>query len=150
MIVAVDELNARDFSDPAVLATDHGIITGANHQALQLFGYTRNEMVGENLRMLMPTAVAEHHDKFLSHYRKHRDRRLIGKTRVVSIRRKDGSEPQCTIRLGEYMVGSELCFVGVFSDDPGESSGVATDGVETWQEFDEQTDPFVEEDERCQ
>ena len=143
MIVAVDELDAADFSDPAVLASDHGVILSANHQALQLFGYTNNEMEGQNLKMLMPESIAMHHDRFLAHYRKHRDRRLIGKARVVPIRRKDGSEPSCTIRLGEYMIGSELRFVGIFSVEP---EGQSALDLDTWQEFDdEQTDPFVDD-----
>lgn len=115
MIITVDVLDVENFEDAAVAATDHGIIVDANWQALELFGYTEGEMVGQNLSMLMPTSVGSHHDGFLAHYRKHKDRRLIGKARTVNIRCKDGSEPLCTIRLGEYMEGKNLRFVGVLT-----------------------------------
>ena len=115
MIITVDVLDVENFADAAVAATDQGIIVDANWQAIELFGYTEGEMVGQNLSMLMPSSVASHHDGFLAHYRKHKDRRLIGKARTVNIRCKDGSEPLCTIRLGEYMEGKNLRFVGVLS-----------------------------------
>lgn len=116
MIMHVNKLNLDMFGAAAAVASDdHGVIVGANRQALQLFGYNEAEVVGKNLKMLMPSSVGKHHDGFLSHYRKHQDRRLIGKARVLSIRCKDGREPQYTLRLGEYMEGKHLRFVGVFT-----------------------------------
>lgn len=117
MITAVDKLDITMFASPAVAATDQGVIVSANRQAEKLFGYTAEEMVGENLRMLMPSCIAKNHDTFLAHYRKYKDRRLIGKPRVVNIKRKDGSEPEYCIMLGEYMEGKSLRFVGVFTEE---------------------------------
>lgn len=117
MITSVETLDVNAFDAAAVAATDQGIIVAANALAQKLFGYSEAEMVGENLRMLMPGSVAQHHDGFLDHYRKHHDRRLIGKARIVNIRCRDGSEPQYTIRLGEFMEGKNLRFVGVFTNE---------------------------------
>lgn len=119
MITSVEALDVNAFHGAAVAATDNGVIIGVNQLAEEVFGYKEAELLGQNLRMLMPKAVASHHDAFLEHYRKHRSRRLIGKARRVSILRKDGTKTEYTLRLGEYMEGSTLRFVGVFTqDDP--------------------------------
>lgn len=115
MISAVEHVDVDMFDTAAVAADDHGTILALNEMALGLFGYGAKEVVGQNLKMLMPASVAQHHDIFLAQYRKNHDRRLIGKARVVNIRCKDGSEPECTIRLGEYMEGKKLRFIGAFS-----------------------------------
>ena len=146
MIITVDVLDVENFEDAAVASTDHGIIVDANKQALQLFGYSEAEMVGQNLSMLMPASVSKHHDGFLAHYRKHRDRRLIGKARTVHIRCRDGSEPLCTIRLGEYMEGKNLRFVGVLTR--GDTTAVddaATASDATWADYDSDGDPFTDD-----
>ena len=148
MIMHVNKLNLDMFGAAAAVASDdHGVIVGANRQALQLFGYNEAEVVGKNLKMLMPSSVGKHHDGFLSHYRKHQDRRLIGKARVLSIRRKDGSEPQYTLRLGEYMEGKSLRFVGVLTR--GDTTAVddtsTANEADTWHDYDSDGDPFTDD-----
>lgn len=136
MIMHVDKLNLDMFGCAAAVATDdHGIIVEANRKALSLFGYSEAEIVGRNVSMLMPTSIAKHHDAFMAHYRKHQDRRLIGLARVVNLLCRDGSQPAMTLRLGEYVEGKKLRFVGVFTEptpeelDTSEDQDTSEDGL---------------------
>lgn len=147
MIISVDVLDVENFEDAAVASNDHGIIVDANKQALQLFGYSEAELIGQNLSMLMPASVSKHHDGFLAHYRKHRDRRLIGKARAVHVRCRDGGEPLCTIRLGEYMEGKNLRFVGVLTrgDTTAMDDTSTANDADTWHDYDSDGDPFTDD-----
>lgn len=126
MITGVQTLDVEEFRGAAVASDDMGIIVAVNSYAEELFGYSGREIVGHNLSMLMPEAYAIRHDAFMAHYRKNRTRRLIGKARLVNIRCKDGAEPEVTIRLGEYMEGRNLRFVGVFTAEESDGSSERT------------------------
>ena len=44
---------------------DLGIITNLNQGASRIFGYTKSEMIGQNIEKLMPSIYARHHSKVL-------------------------------------------------------------------------------------
>ena len=49
------------------------------------------ELIGQNVRMLMPQPYQDEHDKYLQHYLATGVKRVIGIGREVQGRRKDGS-----------------------------------------------------------
>lgn len=58
----------------------------------QLFGYTREEMVGQPIEMLIPERYRGHHTEYRAEYVAHPEIRAMGHGRELFGRRKDGSE----------------------------------------------------------
>jgi PAS domain S-box-containing protein len=76
----------------AIITIDlRGTIQSVNAAALEMFGYTDTEMIGQNVNMLMPSPYFEQHDRYLSAYTETGEKRVIGVGREVVGRRKDGS-----------------------------------------------------------
>lgn len=82
----------------------------------RLFGYTAMEVVGNNVKMLMPTPYHEQHDDYLTHYSATREKRIIGVGREVIGRRKDGTTFPMYLSVGEGHQGDESLFVGIVHD----------------------------------
>ncbi len=93
-----------------------GTIESINEAALRLFGYTRDELVGGNVRRLMPASYGADHDSYLARYLKTGERRVIGIGREVVGRRKDGSEFPIDLSVGEGWLGGQRFFTAVLRD----------------------------------
>jgi PAS domain S-box-containing protein len=76
----------------AIITIDRsGIIQSVNAAAERMFGYAAAEMVGQNVNMLMVSPYREAHDGYIARYLRTKDKRIIGTSREVNARRKDGS-----------------------------------------------------------
>ncbi|MCA3010060.1 MAG: PAS domain S-box protein [Phycisphaerales bacterium] len=93
-----------------------GTIESINEAALRLFGYTRAELLGKNVKMLMPAPYGAEHDGYLGRYLKTGERRVIGIGREVVGRRKDGSEFPIDLSVGEGWLGGQRFFTAVLRD----------------------------------
>jgi len=102
--------------DAMVVIDDHGIVSSFSAAAERLFGYDQTEIVGQNVKILMPSPDREAHDGYISHYLKTGERRIIGLGRVVNGRRKDGTTFPMELAVGEAMSGSERIFTGFIRD----------------------------------
>lgn len=68
-----------------------GKITLANRQSESLFGYSREEMLGQNVEMLVPESVRPRHPQFVKNFISHPQSRAMGLGRDLNGQRKDGS-----------------------------------------------------------
>jgi PAS domain S-box-containing protein len=85
--------------DAMLLADSSGRIVSLNAQAEELFGYTRLELLGEQVEVLVPTHLAEAHIKQRDGYFENPRPRPLGLGLGLSGRRKDGSEFPAGISL---------------------------------------------------
>lgn len=100
-----------------VIAIDRsGIIQLVNPAAEVLFGYRAAELLGRNVRMLMPSPDREAHDQYLANYLTTGVRKIIGIGREVLGLRKDGSEFPLYLSVGEARDGARHWFVAVIHD----------------------------------
>lgn len=75
----------------AVLSIDrHGRVVIFNPAAERIFGYQRNEIVGQKVNLLMAEPYATEHDGYIERYEKTGEARAIGRIRSVTARRKNG------------------------------------------------------------
>ena len=95
---------------------DHGIVRSFNPAAQDLFGYSAVEVVGRNVKMLMPEPVQGEHDGFLSRFQDTGEARIIGQPREVSGLRKDGSSFPIELFVSEAETPDGRLFVGGISD----------------------------------
>ncbi len=93
-----------------------GIIQTVNPAAKEIFGYSSAEMVGQNVKMLMPEPYASEHDDYLTNFYTTGDAKVIGIGREVVGQRKDGSTFPLELAVSEMEVHGELMFTGIVRD----------------------------------
>jgi len=101
----------------AILTIDErGIIESLNPAAERLFGYTAEELIGQNIAMLMPAPFCDLHDSYLAHYLATGERKVIGSVREVSGRRADGTIFPIELSVSELHLGGRRMFTGLVHD----------------------------------
>lgn len=102
--------------DGILTIDENGIVASVNAAACRLFGYGRDEIVGRNVKMLMPVPYSEEHDGYLANYRRTGERKIIGIGREVEGRRADGSTFPMELAVGEATANGHKIFSGVVRD----------------------------------
>lgn len=102
--------------DGIITIDTSGIIHSFNPTAEKLFGYASYEVVGKNIKMLMPRHIAIEHDHYLQRYLQTEQRHIIGKAREVEAMRKDGSTFIMELGVTELELSDERLFTGVVRD----------------------------------
>jgi two-component system sensor kinase FixL len=100
--------------DAMVVIDRDGIVQYFSTAAERLFGYTSDEIRGQNVKLLMPQPYRDQHDGYLLRYLTTGERRIIGIGRVVVGLRKDGSTFPMELSVGEAR-GTRL-FTGFVRD----------------------------------
>jgi two-component system sensor kinase FixL len=117
-LVRAERLDAilNTTTDGIIVIDSRGIVETFNPAAERLFGYSRQEVVGRNVSMLMPSPFREEHDGYVSRYLQTGHARVIGIGREVTGRRKDGRLFPLRLSVGEFRAGGERKFTGVLHD----------------------------------
>ncbi|PRP88104.1 hypothetical protein PROFUN_04195 [Planoprotostelium fungivorum] len=115
------------FNNAVVITSEEGTITGVNNRALEMFGYTRNEMMGHPVTIIMPTRFHAVHGNYMSSYMKTKDKRLIGKPRILPMVRADGAPMQVLLSLGEIEQNGTTKFIATLR--LADSDGTMTRGT---------------------
>jgi PAS domain S-box-containing protein len=93
-----------------------GLIKLFNPAAARLFGYTGEEVLGQNVHILMPEPYRHEHEGYIRHYHETGEKRIIGIGREVEGRRKDGSTFPMHLAVGEITGFPDWAFVGIVRD----------------------------------
>jgi two-component system, LuxR family, sensor kinase FixL len=93
-----------------------GLIQTVNPAAEKLFGYPSSELVGNNVKMLMPAPYQQEHDEYVARYLQTGVKRIIGIGREVVGLRKDGTVFPMDLSVAEAWSGGERIFVGIVRD----------------------------------
>lgn len=102
--------------DGIIVISADGRIEAFNPAAERLFGYPAAEMLGHNVRELMPEPYAHEHDGYLHNYLTTGERKIIGIGREVTGRRADASEFPMELAVSEIRIGDERRFTGLVRD----------------------------------
>ena len=74
-----------------VIDTENNVVL-FNRAAETLWGYSRDEVLGRNVKMLVPLGMQSDHDDYINENRRTGVNKIVGSTREVPIHRKDGSQ----------------------------------------------------------
>ncbi|MCO6188302.1 PAS domain S-box protein [Rhizobium sp. L1K21] len=114
------ELKAKavlDTVNDGIITIDRfGTIATVNPACQVIFGYTPEECIGQNIKMLMPPHYARHHDDYLKTYAKTGEKHIIGFGREVEGLRKDGSVFALDLSVSELTLGDKPMFTGIVRD----------------------------------
>ena len=102
--------------DAMIVIDEHGIMQFFSSAAERLFGYSENEAIGQNVRLLMPAPDSDRHDGYLARYRLTGERHIIGIGRIVTGRRRDGTTFPMHLSIGEAQSGGAPYFTGFVRD----------------------------------
>src|SRR3954467_1015669 len=102
--------------DAMVVIDERGIVQSFSSAAERLFGYGPAEVIGNNVKTLMPSPYRESHEGYLARYMQTGERRIIGIGRVVVGERKDGSTFPMELAVGEMNSSNQRFFTGFIRD----------------------------------
>lgn len=102
--------------DGIITINNKGEIQSFNPAAERIFGYKENEVMGMNLKMLMPASYQKHHDQYIQNYISTGMAKVIGIGREVTAVRKDGRQFPMDLGISDVKVNNEQIFVGVIRD----------------------------------
>ncbi|MEM7199014.1 MAG: PAS domain S-box protein [Planctomycetota bacterium] len=102
--------------DAIVTIDEKGRILSVNPATERMFGYRAAELVGHNVRMLMPSPYADEHDGYIERFRTTGERRIIGIGREVTGKRRDGTTFPLELAVSEAHWDDHVCFAGFMRD----------------------------------
>lgn len=102
--------------DAIITIDERGSIESINPAGEKLFGYVASELIGRNVKMLMPEPYQSQHDTYLRNYLSTGKRKIIGIGREVLGLRKDAKTFPMSLSVSEVALGDRRLFTGIVHD----------------------------------
>jgi two-component system sensor kinase FixL len=102
--------------DAMIVIDEQGTILSFSAAAERMFGYGEADVLGDNVRMLMPSPDRERHDQYLVNYLTTGKRKIIGVGRVTTALHRDGNTFPIELSIGEAWLGERRIFTGFIRD----------------------------------
>ena len=99
-----------------ITINENGVIDSFNKAAVRIFGYTEEEVIGENIKILMPEPDKSKHDSYINNYHRTGVAKIIDVVREVVGRRKTGETFPLKLSVSRVELGSEIIFTGLIDD----------------------------------
>jgi PAS domain S-box-containing protein len=103
-------------TDALVTINEDHVIVGFNQEAERMFGYSREEALGQDLKLIVPAPFTETHSSFLQRYLATREAHVLGRTRRLTARRRDGEEFTLSISFSVAEILGRLYFTAIMRD----------------------------------
>lgn len=99
--------------DAIITIDQKGKVQSINAAGEAMFGYPKNLVLGQNIKMLMPSQYAEHHDNYLDRYVKTGESELIDNSMEFEGQHANGAVFPIELSVTEMMEGNQRLFTGV-------------------------------------
>jgi len=94
--------------DAIIVSDQHGIIREFSKAAEAMTGYHATELIGQNMRVLLPPVMRQEHERYTARY--------LWTVRELEVCRKDGSVFPAHLSIAEWWAGGHRHFTGILSD----------------------------------
>lgn len=94
----------------------NGIIQRVNNKIEVMFGYEESELIGQNIRLLMPPEVGQFHDGYIRNQLKTRQNKIIGTGRQVEGLKRSGLTFPLDLAISRVDTNNETVFIGILTD----------------------------------
>jgi len=102
--------------DGIITIDSNGIIISVNHAVSKLLGWQSDEMIGQNVKMVVPMPDQHHHDQYIENYLLTGHAKIIGKGREVEALTKNGNTIPVRLGIGHVELNNQNMFVAFISD----------------------------------
>ncbi|MEA1677273.1 PAS domain S-box protein [Nitrospirillum sp. BR 11163] len=102
--------------DGVIVIDGQGTIQSFNSACERLFGWTAAEVIGRNVKVLMPAPYQDEHDQYLARYHATGEKRIIGIGREVTGLRRDGTTFPMELSVGEAQQDGPPAYIGIIRD----------------------------------
>jgi PAS domain S-box-containing protein len=102
--------------DAIITINSSGIIQSANPVVQNIFGYQVSELIGKNIKLLMPEPYQSEHNGYLEKYMDTGVASIMGLTRELEGLRKNGAVFPLELQVSEMNLGQEKFFIGMIRD----------------------------------
>jgi PAS domain S-box-containing protein len=102
--------------DGIISIDERGTVASFNPAAERIFGYAGGEIIGKNIKYLMPEPFHSQHDAYIANYLRTGQAKIIGIGREVVGRRKDGSVFPMDLAISAFRLGEGRFFTGIVRD----------------------------------
>jgi two-component system, LuxR family, sensor kinase FixL len=102
--------------DAIITIDERGLISFFSTAAERMFQYRAEEVIGQNVKILMPAPYSAKHDGYLERYLRTGEKRIIGLGRLVVGQRKDGTTFPIELAVGEALAKGKHVFTGLIRD----------------------------------
>ena len=106
--------------DAVVTIDENNCVTFFNAAAERLWGYYSDEVIGQNVKMLVPQLIRDSHDRLVDNNRNGGADKIVGTSRDVQIERKDGTTVWGNLSLSKIRLGSKILYTAFIKDISGE------------------------------
>lgn len=102
--------------DAVVTIDPNNCVTFFNSAAEKLWGYSRNEVLGQNVKMLVPTEIQANHDEYVNANRQTGEDKIVGTSRDVEVERKDKTRVWVNLSLSRVTLGNKTTYTAFVKD----------------------------------
>ena len=102
--------------DPLITFDDMGIIDSFNCAAERMFGYSESEVLGKNVKILMPEPFDDDHNEYLKSYDSSSETTILDTRREIEVRRKNGETLPVELSLSDMRIGSKHMYTSTLRD----------------------------------
>ena len=102
--------------DSVIIIDDENLVTLFNPAAEELWGYSEKEVLGKNVKMLVPKEIQGSHDEKVNANRTTGENKKVGTSRDVELPRKDGSTVWCSLSLSKIQLSKGIGYAAFVRD----------------------------------
>ncbi|WP_026375994.1 PAS domain S-box protein [Aestuariibacter salexigens] len=110
------EKTLEQVNDAVVCIDENNLVTLFNHAAETMWGISRDEIIGRNVKHLVPEAFRDEHDSYINNNRRTGVDKIVGTSRVVNIERQDGTTLWANLSLSKVDLESRVLYTAFLKD----------------------------------